>query len=291
MERFEPAALGGREVVGEAEGTQIRERLPELSEALLQVAGARRQHRRGRRRSHHAERVLDELLAVALVGNAVGVNQRERLAGTKVVARHGREHGVLVVVRERAQRVRQRRADGAAAELVLGRERQARAQGETTRHPRGLAAEQARHACRREPVLLDQRAHDPRFVQRGERARRRVGHQQPALVLGARAGTLDDHGRLLAPGFSRARQALEAVEHLVVPVLGGHDPQRHLGQVVGLRPWRTRPQRLVACAQARWRYQTHRAGRGHRRTAGRQARRARTDDVAQKGASSSGRPP
>jgi hypothetical protein len=149
VERLQAALLGGCQVRGQREGAHLGERLPEALEALLEVDGAWRQRRCGRGRAGHAERVTRQRGAIARVGHAVGVHQRERLTGAQVVARHGGEHGVLVVALEGAQGVRQRRADGPLRELVLRRRRQVRPEQEPPRHPRGLATEQARHAARR----------------------------------------------------------------------------------------------------------------------------------------------
>ncbi len=153
MERLEPALLGGRQVGGQGEGAQRGERVVEAGQALLELVGVRRHGRPGRRRAGDAQRVAAERGAVTLVGDAVRLHQREGLARAQVVARHRRQHGVLVGGAERAQRVGHGGAEATTAELLRGRRREARGEEEPLLHPGGLAPEQARGGPRGKPVL------------------------------------------------------------------------------------------------------------------------------------------
>jgi len=113
----------------------------EAREPLLELGGARRLRRPGRRRARHAQGVAAERGTVTLVGDAVGVHQRERLARVQVVAHHRRQHRVLVGVPERAQGVGHGGAEATTAELVRGRGREARGEEQPLLHPGGLAPE------------------------------------------------------------------------------------------------------------------------------------------------------
>jgi hypothetical protein len=139
VQGLEPPLLRGRKIGGEREGAQLGERMAKALEALLELAGARRDGRRRWRWSRHPERIAQELTAVGLVSHAVGVQQRERLARPQTMGCHRRKYRVLLRGRERAQRVRERRADGAMCELALGGGREAPAQREPPCHPRRLA--------------------------------------------------------------------------------------------------------------------------------------------------------
>jgi hypothetical protein len=235
MERRQAAVLGGGEVGGQPEGAQRRERRPKRGELLLHLDGARRQARGRRRRPHGAERVREQVAPIARVGDAVGVHQRQGLARPQSVTQDGTEHRLLVRRGEGAQGVRHRRTDHADAELRDRRRREVRVEREPLLDPRGLVPEEARYAGDREAVVVHERAHHARLVGGRDGARRRVGREQPALVLGRAARRLEHDRHLGAAGLPPAREAFEAVEHLVVPVVRRHDPQRQLDEVVGSR--------------------------------------------------------
>jgi len=228
VEGVEAAPLGRREVVGQREGGEVVEGAADVLEPALELDGAGRD---GGRRSgaQPTERIAQELAAVGLVGDAEGLDEQQALSSRQPVPLGAVEELVLFLGLQLAQGTRERRADAASGEPLLHGRRQARAHRQAGFDPAGLVPQQPRNAARGEPVLLDERADHLRLVERGHGARGSVGQEQQALVLGRRGRALDDHrhpGRTL---FTPALQALEAVEDLEAPVIGGRDAQRQLG--------------------------------------------------------------
>jgi hypothetical protein len=130
------------------------------------------------------------------------------------VALDGAQQRFLLAGGQVAQAVGERRGDAPCGKLLLAPRAEAAADGEPALDPLAALAEPARHLCHAELIVVDQRTDHPRLVERGDGARRGVGHQQQALVLwGARRG-LDHHGQLRGALFLVRTQALEAVEHL-----------------------------------------------------------------------------
>ena len=232
VEGLESATLGRGEVLGEREGGEVVEGAPDVLEAALELDGAGRDGGGRGLRAQAAERVAQQLSAVGLVGAAEELDQTQGLAPCQAVTLGAVEEPVLVLVAERAQGVRERRADGAPGEPLLRGAREAGADGQARLDPALLVAQEPRDAARGQPVVLGERAGHLRLVERGDRARRGVGQEQQPLVLGRRGRPLDDdrdRGRaLLAP----ALQSLEAVEDLEAAVGRGGDPQRQLGQLL-----------------------------------------------------------
>jgi len=99
------------------------------------------------------------------------------------------------------------------------------ARSETRREPRGervsllgparALLEHARRGRNREPVLLDQRAHDLGLVERADRARRCVRFEESPLELRPRPRRIDEDRHARRPGFSQALEPLESVDDLV----------------------------------------------------------------------------
>ncbi len=191
--------------------------------------------------------------AVGLVGDTVCGHEAERLGRGHLVSVDGFDDLVLILGPERHERAGERRADGAARELVLRLGTQARAQRQATLHPVALFAEQVRDGPGRELVLVHQRPDHACLVHRGQRPRWRIGAKKQPLVCRRRLRRLDYDGYQLVPLLAPAVQALEAVDDLV-PSVGRH---RHAhGQIrpaVPARWRRARSQACVACAKARHR--------------------------------------
>lgn len=163
----------------------------------------------------------------------------------KVVLRHGRKHGLLVVVRQGRQRVREGRAEVATGELLLRQGREPGAQEHAARHPVGSVPEKAPDGARGHPVIVDERADDPRLVEGRDRPRRRVGQEQKTLLVDSLSGWLDGHGDEPYPGFAPPGQPLETVDHLVVAVVGGDHPQGKVRRLVRVHRGRAGPKRGV----------------------------------------------
>jgi hypothetical protein len=210
--RLQAPLLGRCQVVGHGKGRQILQGPANAFELFFELGEAR-----GERRglcgiaAGDPQRRSQQLAAFALAGGAVGVKQRQRFAGLEAVLLAGREHGLLVLGRQRAKRVRERGPDRSAPQPLLDRGREARAQGETRGDPSGLAPEQPPYGRDGQAILGPQRADDARLVERGQGPWGRVGQEQQALVLlcALRAFDHDRHerGACLAP----ALQALESI--------------------------------------------------------------------------------
>lgn len=196
------------------------------------------------------ERRLQERAAIDLVGDAVGRDERKRVLSFEAVALGGGKDRVLVLRRQGAQRMGQRRADAPLSHLPLGLGRQTPADVDAASHPPGLSAEPPRHRSLREPVVLDQGEHDAGLVQGGHGARRGVGLQQEALVLHGCRGALHHHGHLLATVVAPGVKPLEAVENLVGAVVARSDAYGQRRRKVWREPRRPRTQGRVALAQA-----------------------------------------
>lgn len=167
---------------------------------------------------------------------------------------------LLVLGRQGAQGVGQGGADLPPGELVLGRRRQACSDLQATSHPLGFALKGASDPSRGEAVLVPQRAHHPRLIQCGRAAGRTVGQKQQTLVLCGGTGGLDHHGDELVALLTPTLQALEAVDDLIQALLGGHDTDGQLGQIVGSSLGEPGSQRRVAGAQPPDRQEAEAAG-------------------------------
>lgn len=242
VEGLEPATLGRGEVLGQAEGGEVVEGAPDLLEAALELDGAGRDGGGRGLRAQAAERIAQQLSAVGLVGAAEELDQPQSLARGQADSLGAVENPVLVLVAERAQGVRERRADGTPGQPLLGGAREAGADGQARLDPARLVPQEPRDAARGQPFLLGERAGHLRLVERGHGARRGVGQQQQPLVLGCRGRALDDDGHLGRALLAPALEALEAVEDLEGAVVRRGDAQRQLGQLLRRAPCFARAQ-------------------------------------------------
>jgi hypothetical protein len=225
---LETAPLRVVEVIsGELEVAKVCQCLANALEPLGKACGERAERRCAPARwPHHPKRVVQQLPALGLsVGGAPCADQRHALVHLQPVA-HDRGHDALLLsLRDRAERMRQRRADDAGVDLLLhlgsemGRQRQPRG------HPLLLAAGKLGDAGDGQAIVLQRGGH-ARLVHRRHRARRSVGCQDRGLRLMQRLHRLDDdrhRGATLAPP---ALQTLEAVHHLEAAVFGARCAQR-----------------------------------------------------------------
>jgi hypothetical protein len=169
----------------------------------------------------------------------------------------GTEEPVLILVLERRERVGKGGRDPSGAEVTRARGREAPAQGHATGYPVRLVPEKTRHLELGEPVVVDQRADDLGLIEGGERPRRRVRLEQPALLIGDDPGALDDDGDDVVSPLEVAGEALEAVQDLVAAaVRRGRHAQR---QICGIWQWardeRAGPQLSVAGPQRAHRHE------------------------------------
>jgi hypothetical protein len=166
------------------------------------------------------------------------------------VALDGRQQRLLLADGQVAQALSERGTDAPHGKLLLAPRAEAAADGEAALDPLAALAETARHRAHALLIVVDQRTDHPRLVERGEGARRGVGRQQQALMLGGLRRGLDHHGQLTRSLFLVRAQALEAVEHFEGAVRDRHHAN---GQCGGLTRQGTaraaRSQRRVAGAQ------------------------------------------
>ncbi len=117
----------------------------------------------------------------------------------------------------------QRGTDPPSGHPPLGLGGKSATDGDSASYPRRPSAEASGHGTLGESVILDHGKHDPRLVEDRQGARRGVGHEHEALVLDRRRGGLHYDGDLLVAVVPPRAKALEAIEHLVGPVVaGGH---------------------------------------------------------------------
>lgn len=128
-----------------------------------------------------------------------------------------------------AQAVGERGADAPCGQLLLAAHTEAAGDGEAAFDPLAALAEPARHRGHALLIVIDQRTDHPRLVERGDGARRGVGHQQQALVLDGLRRGLDHHGQLRGALFLVRAQALEAVDHLEGAVRTRHHANGQCG--------------------------------------------------------------
>lgn len=234
MERLEPTALLGREaVLGEREARELEERLAHELEPLFQPRGegapARLALGIG---SHRGAGVAEESGARRRVlGGAVGLDERERLARLERVELDRGDDRLLLLPGQSGERVGERGADRAVGELLLDPRREPRRERDPPRDPRGLPAEEARRRLLREAVLLHERHDDAPLVERAQRPGRGVREEEEALPLGRGPRGLDDGGHEGVPRGAPPREPLQAVDDLVGAVLDGHNAH---GQIAGL---------------------------------------------------------
>jgi hypothetical protein len=221
---LQSSLLSRGQLLGDREPLEACQRLLYLIEASLQ-------HGRGRRdsggrlsyRAHYGKRRSQHRSPVRLVCHAIGGKQQEGLADREPRSLACGQQSLLVFRLQAAKGMGQSGTDGPTGEPVLGPWAQAPADQQSTSHPLGSASEPPGDGEGAQALLGGEGADNAGLIQGGERAWGRVGQQQQAFVLHAVAGRLDDHRDLPPSLLSPALQALEPVDDLEAPVLGGYD--------------------------------------------------------------------
>ncbi|MCU0294243.1 MAG: hypothetical protein MUF10_20040 [Thermoanaerobaculaceae bacterium] len=159
---------------------------------------------------------------------------------------------LLLVLRQPAQRVGQRRPQLSAVDLALERRRQTLGEQEPVRHPTLPAPGSARHGNVAQLVIVDERVDGARLVHDREASRGSIRAQQEQLLIHRGRGLLDQHRQLAVSGTHPVREPLEAVQDLERAVVSWGHAQGHLGQQgCALSRWRRAPaQRGQVGAQA-----------------------------------------
>jgi hypothetical protein len=114
-------------------------------------------------------------VSVGLVAYAVSGDEHESLAVLEAVAVDGAEEGILVLLGQGAEGVRQGGTNRAVSELGLGRCGQAGGELDAACHPLRLAPKLSSDGVLAQSLFGQQGEDDPRLVERGEGAWGRVG--------------------------------------------------------------------------------------------------------------------
>jgi hypothetical protein len=176
MKRFQTAALGRSQVVGQGERAQIGQKALEVLDPPFQLSGSRTHPRRGFR-SQRCGGVPQEIPSVGLISHAKGRHENRRVGRTQMVCVNGRKQPVLIGGWHRGQRRGQRGADAAQRELVLSLSREAGSELQTGGDPARLVTQQVGRRLHRPVLVVDQRLHDKRFIHGCDRAGGRGGHK------------------------------------------------------------------------------------------------------------------
>lgn len=134
----------------------------------------------------------------------------------------------------------------ASRKLILDLERETGRQLQAGCHPVRFAGQQLGNSAHRQVIVLGQRLHHPRFIERGDRSSGRVGQEHESFVVDGAQRALDDRGYVRVSGLAPPEELLEPVEDLVVAVVRGHDPQRRVGQLGSVHSKVPRPEGGVA---------------------------------------------
>jgi hypothetical protein len=258
MERFDPARLTGREVVGDGEGAEVDEPVFDTVEPSLELDGSRGADPRGLRiRSDDAQGIAEDLAPVDLIGDAESTDEGERFVAAKVVLVDRREERILVLRRECGEREGERGSEGSSCEALVDEIGAAEVDRETSHDPARLLAEETRGGPLREAILANERGHDPRLVEDRDRARRSVGGEEEPLVFGDARRLLDDDGDLATAVLTPARQALESVDQLEAIALERSDTERKVREKLRAHRGRTWTKRCVGHGDALDRDEAH----------------------------------
>lgn len=201
----------------------------EVRKPPLQLGGAWRQHRRWVGREGLLG-IGQDLPPVHFVRDAVCRHQHHGVRGGEPVLERRLEHQVLVFLRERGQGVRGGWPEAPPGQFGTGPRGQPGRELETAHDPvRPLAQQECDGACLDVVIGLKRRDH-ARFVERGHGAGWCVGHQHEPRVVDGRQRGLHDGGHGPASRVTPADEPLEAVQDLVVPIVGGHDADGPIGE-------------------------------------------------------------
>ena len=153
------------------------------------------------------------------------------------MAIQGAKKQILVFLFQGTQSVSQAGSDLALSQLLLRRRAQAATDVDAAGHPGFFPAQHSGNLGLRLAVLVDERADDTGLVQGSQGPRWGVDFEEQSLVVLRRCRSFDDHRDQLEPQLTPASQALETINDLVIPVVGGHHPQGQFSGLTDLRPW------------------------------------------------------
>lgn len=184
--------------------------------------------------AQHQQRVGQDELTRGLRPPDVVLIQSANLSGREAMGRDrlGETQAVVALGARQRHEVLHRgvRDDASLPDVLLDRVGERAHQTEAPRHPAHTPIETPRHDIERQPVILVQRAQQPRLL---EGALGRVGLQQMAKDQRVAGRHVPDHrDDRVAVQAVQAPDAFVAVHHHVRR-LGGHDHNRHLLTDVG----------------------------------------------------------
>jgi hypothetical protein len=181
---LQAALLRGGKLLGDAEVGEAHEGLLDILQAFLAlVEGGRGDGAGMGLGTKQAEGRVQEEAAVRGVRHAVGADEREGLTLRQLMGPESPQHGVLVVVREGAQRVGDGGTECAGGQGGLRRRGQLFGDQEPTGDPLGFPLQQPRDGVGRQTVLVQEGGDHTGLVECGEGARRCVGGQKQPLLL------------------------------------------------------------------------------------------------------------
>lgn len=172
-----------------------------------------------------------------IVSNAVGADQGQCLSVAQSLTIQGGKEQILVLLFQGAQSVGQTGSDLGLSQLLLRRRTQAATDIDAAGHPGFFPAQHSGNLGLGLAVLIDERADDTGLVQGSQGPRWGVDFQEQSLVILSRCRSFDDHRDQLQPQFAPAGQALETIDDLVAPLVGGHHPQGQFGRLADLLSW------------------------------------------------------
>ena len=163
-----------------------------------------------------------------MLASTIGADESERLLSLETVPLYRLTHGVLSVVVEGAERVRQRDSHRPRVHATNDRFTEPVGQRQSGRHPRRLPAEHVGDPLGAELVIVAHRMYHPGFVHRRERTRRPIGLEQGHLLLQSRNRRFQDHRHIGKPRCPPPLETLETIDDLVFPAFGLHRAERQL---------------------------------------------------------------
>jgi len=118
-----------------------------------------------------------------VLARAIGAGEGESFLPFETVPLYRLTQGLLGVIVERTERVRQCDPHRARIDTTGHLFTQPIGQHQSGRHPRQLSAEDVGYSLGAEPVIVAHRMHHPSFVHRRERARRPIRLEQGDFLL------------------------------------------------------------------------------------------------------------
>ncbi len=236
MECLKAATFGWGELGWNREVGQVDQSLGDSLQTCLEGDGYGRQCRT-RRGLESLFGGTEQLSSILSVSDAVGADQGQCLLVAQPLTIQGGKDHILVLLFQGAQSVGQAGSELGLCQLLLGRRAQATTDVDAAGHPGLFSAQRSGDLGLGLAVLVDERANDTGLVQGRQGPRRGIDFEQQSLVVFSRCRSFDDHRDQLQPQLPPAGQALETIDDLIAPLVGGHHPQGQFGRLADLLSW------------------------------------------------------